>query len=267
MTGFRERLGQIIFEVDTPTGRAFDIALLITILLSTALIMLESVASYRMRYGELLRDLEWLFTALFTAEYFARIYTARDRRKYLSSFFGIVDLLAILPGYLSLLFVGSQYFIVIRALRLLRVFRVLKLVRFLGEANTLTNALRASRKKIIVFMIAILTLVVLMGSAMYLIEGPENGFTSIPISVYWAIVTLTTVGYGDIAPKTPFGQFLSAALMILGYGVIAVPTGIVTTELSLVARESGALPCPHCGRSGHTADAVFCKYCGGALAP
>ena len=266
MRGFRERLGDIIFETDTPAAKFFDVVVLWAILLSVALVMLESVSSLRVRYGATLRMLEWAFTVLFTIEYFLRIYAARKRLRYMTSFYGVVDLLAVLPSYLSLFIAGSQYFIVIRSLRLLRVFRVLKLARYLGEANTLARALRASRVKIIVFLWTVLTLVIIIGSVMYLVEGAESGFTNIPISVYWAIVTLTTVGYGDIAPRTPLGQTLSALVMILGYAIIAVPTGIVTTELGRASREEReATLCPYCGRSGHDADAVHCKYCGERL--
>ena len=266
MRRIRERLGDIIFETDTPAARLFDVVVLWAILLSVALVMLESVLSLRVRYGATLRGLEWAFTVLFTVEYLLRIYAARKRLRYVTSFYGVVDLLAVLPSYLSLVIAGSQYLIVIRSLRLLRVFRVLKLARYLGEANTLARALRASRVKIIVFLWTVLTLVIIIGSVMYLVEGAESGFTNIPISVYWAIVTLTTVGYGDIAPRTPLGQTLSALVMILGYAIIAVPTGIVTTELGRASREEReAVVCPYCGRSGHDADAVHCKYCGERL--
>ena len=269
MSSFKKRLGDIIFEHNTRESYAFDVVLLIAIALSIVLIMLESVASVRLEYGQSLRLLEWVFTIFFTVEYIARVYTAKDRRKYLFSFFGIVDLLAILPTYLSLFIEGPQYFIMIRALRLLRIFRVLKLVRFMGEANTLNRALKASREKIIVFVIAVITLVMIIGAVMYLVEGPENGFNNIPLSVYWAIVTLTTVGYGDIAPQTPLGQFLSALVMILGYGIIAVPTGIVTTELARASSQPYAVPetitCTSCSTKGHDIDAAFCKYCGEGL--
>ena len=265
----RENLGNIIFETDTPAAKLFDVVVLWAILLSVALVMLESVLSLRAQYGGVLRALEWGFTVLFTVEYFLRIYAARKRLRYVTSFYGVVDLLAVLPSYLSLIIVGSQYFIVIRSLRLLRVFRVLKLARYLGEANTLVRALRASRVKIIVFLWTVLTLVIIIGSVMYLVEGAESGFTNIPISVYWAIVTLTTVGYGDIAPRTPLGQTLSALVMVLGYAIIAVPTGIVTTELGRASQEEreerARAVCPRCGRSGHDADAVHCKYCGETL--
>ena len=264
MSSFRKDLGNIIFEHDSPTARLFDVVLLWAILLSVLLVMLESVASIRLRYGGTLRALEWVFTGLFTLEYMLRFYTAYNRAKYLRSFYGMVDLIAVLPSYLSLFFAGTQYFIVIRSLRLLRVFRVLKLVQFVGEASVLSKALRASRVKITVFLVAVVTLVIIIGSLMFLIEGPRNGFHNIPISVYWAIVTLTTVGYGDIAPKTPLGQFFSALVMILGYAIIAVPTGIVSVELSRADRES-TQACSNCGETNHDRDARFCKTCGQAL--
>jgi voltage-gated potassium channel len=261
---FRARLGIIIFEADTPLGKLFDVALLWTILFSILLVMLESVPSLRAQYGPFLRNAEWLFTALFTVEYLARIYAARRPLGYAKSFYGVVDLLAIIPGYLSIVFAGSQYLLVIRALRLLRIFRVLKLSRYLGEASILSTALQASRVKITVFLFTVLTMVVIVGSVMHLVEGPQNGFTSIPLSIYWAIVTLTTVGYGDISPQTPLGQMISSVLMIVGYGIIAVPTGIVTAELSRAARPVGK-QCEGCGFAVNDADAKFCKRCGAAL--
>jgi voltage-gated potassium channel len=228
----KDKFYRIIFESDTPSGKAFDVALLIAILLSILLVMLESVQQYSERYGNFIKHGEYVFTALFTIEYIVRIYCARRRWKYITSFYGIIDLVSILPTFLSILVEGSQYALVIRGLRLLRVFRVLKLTHFLGEAEVLRRALRQSFAKIIVFIGAVIVLIFIVGSSMYLIEGPENGFTSIPVSVYWAIVTLTTVGYGDIAPQTVAGQTLASIVMILGYGIIAVPTGIVSVELS-----------------------------------
>jgi len=228
----RKKLYHIIFESDTPPGKAFDVVLLIAILLSMLLVMLESVQHLSDQYGEQIRLGEYFFTALFTVEYAVRIYCAPNRWKYITSFYGIIDLISILPTFVSILIEGSQYALVIRALRLLRVFRVLKLTHFLGEAEVLQKALRQSIAKITVFIGVVLVLIFIVGSSMYLIEGPENGFTSIPVSVYWAIVTLTTVGYGDIAPQTIAGQTLASVVMILGYGIIAVPTGIVSVELS-----------------------------------
>ncbi len=230
----KNKLYQIIFESDTPAGKAFDVALLIAILLSILLVMLESVQHISDRYGEIIKQGEYVFTALFTIEYIIRIHCAPRRWKYVTSFYGIIDLISILPTFLSILVEGSQYALVIRGLRLLRVFRVLKLTHFLGEAEVLRKALRQSIAKITVFIGAVIVLIFIVGSSMYLIEGPENGFTSIPVSVYWAIVTLTTVGYGDIAPQTVAGQTLASVVMILGYGIIAVPTGIVSVELSRV---------------------------------
>ncbi len=228
----KERLYHIIFESDTPPGKAFDVALLIAILLSVLTVMLESVGSIARQHGPLVRTFEWIFTFMFTIEYILRIYCARKRLGYVLSFYGIVDLISIVPTYLSLIIVGSQYVLMIRILRLLRVFRVLKLYHFLGEAQVLGRALRQSAAKITVFIGTVVTMVFIVGSLMYLIEGPENGFTSIPVSIYWAIVTLTTVGYGDIAPQTVAGQTLASVVMILGYGIIAVPTGIVSVEIS-----------------------------------
>jgi voltage-gated potassium channel len=264
MQAFRQRLGQVIFETDTKAGRAFDVVLLVMILLSVTLTMLESVATLQLSYGRLLRRLEWVFTLLFTVEYFLRVYSSYNRRQYVFSFFGLVDLLAILPSYFSIFLTGGQYFAVIRILRLLRVFRILKMVRFLGEANTLTRALKASRAKITVFLVTVISIVVIIGSVMYVVEGPKSGFNNIPVSMYWAIVTLTTVGYGDIAPETASGRFLSALVMVLGYGIIAVPTGIVTAELARAERTNDRV-CPNCGLRYHDSDANFCRNCGERL--
>ena len=263
----KKRLGDIIFEHDKRPDKLFDIALLIAIALSIVLVMLESVPWIRAEYGRTLRIAEWVFTILFTVEYLLRVYTARKPLHYMLSFFGVVDLLAILPGYLSLFLFGSQYLIVVRSLRLLRVFRILKLARFLGEASVLRRALSASMPKITVFLGTVVTLVVIIGSLMYVIEGAEHGFTSIPKSIYWAVVTLTTVGYGDISPQTPLGQTLSAVVMIIGYGIIAVPTGIVTSELSKAGNEDKQpeLHCPQCDSVEHDEDAVHCKFCGEEL--
>ncbi|MEQ9438671.1 MAG: ion transporter [Cyclobacteriaceae bacterium] len=228
----RKKLYHIIFESDTPSGKAFDVALLVAILLSILLVMLESVQRINVQYGEWIKIGEWLFTFLFTVEYIIRIYCAPRRWKYVVSFYGIIDLISIIPTFLSIFIQGSQFALIIRALRLLRVFRVLKLTHFLGEAEVLRRALRQSMAKITVFIGVVLVLIFIVGSSMYLIEGPANGFTSIPVSIYWAIVTLTTVGYGDIAPQTIAGQTLASIVMILGYGILAVPTGIVSVEIS-----------------------------------
>jgi len=265
-SSFRSRLHEIIFEADTPAGKAFDVTLLILIILSVIAVMLESTPAIAARYGPWLRTFEWVVTILFTIEYLLRLYAVGNPLRYARSFFGIVDLLAILPTYLSIFIPGAQSLLVIRALRLLRVFRVLKLAQFVGEASELRAALRASARKIIVFIGAVLTIVVIVGSMMYLIEGEANGFTSIPVSIYWAIVTMTTVGYGDIAPQTPLGKILASAIMIMGYGIIAVPTGIVSVELAGVTRKKiTTQACAQCGAEGHDADAVHCKYCGATL--
>ena len=259
-------LHEIIFEADTPAGKAFDVALLLLIVLSVIAVMLESTASIATRYGNVLRTFEWVITIIFTIEYILRLYCVGKPAQYARSFFGIVDLLAILPSYVSLIIPGAQSLLVIRALRLLRVFRVLKLAHFVGEATELRAALRASARKIIVFLGAVLTITIIVGSLMYLIEGEANGFTSIPVAIYWAIVTMTTVGYGDLAPHTPLGKILASAIMIMGYGIIAVPTGIVSVELAGVAKgRITTQACPECGAGGHDADAVHCKYCGGKL--
>ncbi len=263
--GLRARLYEIIFEASTPAGKAFDIALLIAILVSVLAVLLESVASLRAQYLGLFHLLEWVVTLLFTIEYALRIYCVGQPKHYIFSFLGIIDLLAILPTYLSLFLPGTQYLLVIRVLRLLRLFRIFKLVRYVQESQVLGTALYASRRKITVFILGVLSVVVIIGALMYLIEGPEHGYTSIPTSMYWAIVTLTTVGYGDISPETPLGKALACALMILGYGIIAVPTGIVTVELAQASRHAEALRCPHCGRGGHESAADYCKYCGGGL--
>lgn len=263
---WRCRLLEIIFEADTPAGKAFDVALLIAIVLSVVTVMLESVAAIKAAYGPLLLTLEWLFTALFTVEYVLRLLSVRRPWRYAVSFFGIVDLIAILPTYASPFVTGTSSLVVIRALRLLRVFRVLKLVHFLGEAAVLHAAIRASLRKILVFLGTVLTLMIIVGTLMYLIEGEGSGFSSIPQSVYWAIVTMTTVGYGDITPQTTLGKVLASIVMILGYGIIAVPTGIVTVELAEARkRPLSTQACPDCGADIHDPDARFCKLCGAHL--
>ncbi len=262
----KSRLHEIIFEADTPAGKLFDVLLILSIVASVVLVMLDSVSSIRQSYGDLLYLGEWVFTILFTIEYALRLYSVGRPLSYATSFFGVVDLLAILPTYLSIIFPGTQYFLVIRILRVLRVFRVLKLVQYVSEARVLMQAMRASGRKIIVFLFVVLTLVVIFGSLMYIIEDPQSGFTSIPQSIYWAIVTLTTVGYGDISPQTGLGQTLAALIMIIGYGIIAVPTGIVTVELSQSYKKSvSTQSCPQCSAEGHDPDAEFCKYCGSML--
>ncbi len=263
---WRLKVHEVIFEADTPAGKWFDVLLIVAILTSVLLVMLDSVSSIQKLHGRFLLTGEWIFTILFTIEYVLRLSSVGRPGAYATSFYGIVDLLAILPTYLSIFFPGAQYLLVIRILRVLRIFRILKLVQYLGEARMLTQALRASLRKIIVFLIAVLTLVTIFGAFIYLVEDPENGFTSIPKSVYWAIVTLTTVGYGDISPQTVLGQLISSAIMIIGYGIIAVPTGIVTVELAQVfKRKISTQACLECSAEGHDADAKFCKYCGARL--
>ncbi|MBI1176115.1 ion transporter [bacterium] len=265
LTGWRRKWFVIIFGSHTPAGKAFDVALFITIFLSVAVVMLESVATIRARYHEQLQLAEWVFTALFTVEYILRLACVPRPARYARSFFGVVDLLAVLPTYINLLFIGTHYLMIVRVMRLLRVFRVFKLARYLIEADVLIRALQASRAKIFVFLCAVVTTVFVIGATMYIVEGESNGFTSIPRSVYWAIVTLTTVGYGDIAPQTPLGQFLACLVMILGYGVIAVPTGIVSVELQQAARRFAKRRCPQCGLAQHEQDAHFCRACGSQL--
>jgi len=262
---FRSRLHEIIFEADTTAGKLFDIGLLVSIILSVLVVMLDSVKPINIRFGNIYFLLEWVFTLFFTIEYILRIYCVRKPMSYITSFYGIVDVLAIAPTYLSLVLPGSQYLLVIRLLRVLRIFRVLKFVQYLGEAKQLMRALRASRRKITIFIFTVITIVVIVGSLMYIIEGEKNGFTSIPKSIYWAIVTLTTVGYGDIAPKTNVGQTLAAMIMILGYAIIAVPTGIFTVEMTRASAKVSTQACQSCGAEGHDYDAVFCKYCGTKL--
>ena len=262
----RDKTHEIIFEADTFWGKTFDVVLLLAIVLSVIAVMLESVSEIRVKHGQALFVAEWIFTILFTIEYLARLWSVNKPVKYATSFFGIIDLLSILPAYLALFISGAQAFLIIRSIRLLRVFRVFKLVRFLGEASQLTQALRASRAKITVFVGGVFILVVILGTMMYLIEGGENGFTSIPKSIYWAVVTLTTVGYGDIAPQTPVGQGLATFIMILGYGIIAVPTGIVSTEMAKSsASHRNTRACPHCSAEGHSNDAKYCFRCGEQL--
>jgi len=263
---FRHTLNTVIFGTGTPAGRNFDLCLIYAISASVLLVMLDSVEPLHRHYGEILFILEWGFTLAFTLEYLARIYCTTNRRNYLTSFFGMVDLLSILPTYLSLLLPGANILLVIRLLRVLRIFRILRLIRYLNEANVLLRSLKMSRRKVLVFFIAVLVLTAIYGSLMYVVEGPENGFTSIPRSIYWAIVTMTTVGYGDITPQTVLGQAIAAVAMLTGYAIIAVPTGIITAELTAeIRRERINALCAKCSRSGHESDALFCKYCGAEL--
>jgi voltage-gated potassium channel len=264
---WRARLHEVIYESNTAAGRTFDVGLLIAILVSILIVMLDSVETYQLRYGALLTALEWGFTILFTIEYILRLISIRRPLQYVMSPLGLIDLLALIPSYLSFFYPGAQSLLVLRALRLLRIFRIFKLGHFLSEISFLSTALRGSVRKISVFMLTVLSLVVILGSIMYLVEGPANGFTSIPVSIYWAIVTITTVGYGDLSPVTPLGRLVASLVMLIGYAIIAVPTGIVTTEMALASRSRGhhSETCPICGREGHDADARFCKYCGGRL--
>lgn len=259
----RERLHEIIFESDTVEGKAFDIILIFLILFSVGLIMLDSVAEYRAQFGQEFYYAEWIFTVIFTVEFLLRMFAIRKPFSYVFSFYGLIDLLAILPTYLSFFVPGTQSLLVIRVFRLLRIFRVFKLGIYLGEADVLRGAFRQSRHKIAVFLLFVLATAVSAGTIMYVVEGEANGYSSIPRSIYWSIVTMTTVGFGDITPKTPLGQFLASCLMITGYGVLAVPTGIVTTELVKASRvKQSNQACPSCGLQGHDADAVYCKFCG-----
>ncbi|MBN1300725.1 MAG: ion transporter [Melioribacteraceae bacterium] len=262
----RSRLHEIIFEADTPAGKAFDIILIISIIMSVIAVMLDSIKSIRMQYGQELYVIEWFFTILFSIEYSLRLFCVGKPLKYAASFYGLVDLLAVFPTYLSLLLPGTQFLLVIRVLRVLRVFRVLKIVQYMSAARLLKEALMASRTKIVVFLYTVLILVVIMGSLIYMIEGEESGFTSIPKSIYWAIVTLTTVGFGDITPQTPLGQLLASVIMIMGYGIIAVPTGIVTAEyVNVRSKQVSTQVCPNCSKERHDLNAVYCKYCGTRL--
>jgi voltage-gated potassium channel len=263
----RAKTYHVIFETESAWGRTFDVCLILAILASVSVVMLDSVASFSAEHGPQLHAIEWIFTLLFTVEYALRLWCVRSPRAYALSFFGIIDLVAVLPTYLSLLLPGGQFLAAIRILRVMRVFRVLKLAQYVGEAGALGAALRASRYKISVFLVAVVTIVIVVGSVMYLVEGADAGFTSIPIGVYWAVVTLTTVGYGDIAPLTPLGQTLASFVMILGYGIIAVPTGIVTSELTAQVRGSvgASRACPACAHRESDSQAAFCRRCGAGL--
>ena len=269
ITHLRNRIHITIEGTDTRLGKLFDIVLLIAILTSVAIVMLDSVLYMRLQYGTLFFYAEWFFTILFTLEYALRLFSAPNRIRYVFSFFGVVDLLSVLPSYLSLMFVGVQYLLVIRILRILRIFRVLKLKAYMQQAGFLASALRTSQQKITVFFLSLVLLVTIFGSVIYVVEGPENGFTSIPLSIYWAIVTMTTVGYGDISPATPLGQFIASFVMILGYGIIAVPTGIVSSEMYRARdhEEPGELnkECPRCGHKGLRKVARYCDTCGERL--
>ena len=260
VSGWRRSLYIIIFDAETRAGKFFDVSLIIAILGSVLVVMLDSMATFRESHGQLLKTAEWVFTVLFSIEYGLRLICVKKQSKYIFSFYGIIDLLAILPTYVSLILPGTQYLIAIRVLRILRIFRVLKLVKYLDEADYLKQALFASRRKISVFLFAVLMVAIFAGSLIYVVEGKENGFTSIPTSIYWAIVTLSTVGFGDIAPATALGKFIAAVIMVLGYGIIAVPTGIVSYEMARVNQKTRT--CGNCGSTEHDTDANFCKNCG-----
>ncbi len=266
---WRVKLHEIIYEADTPAGKLFDILLLVAIIASIVLVMLESVSGIDKEYHNFLNISEWIITILFSIEYIARIISVKKPSRYIFSFYGIIDLLSTIPKYLSLLFVGSQSLVALRALRLLRIFRILKLTRYIGESTTLVRALKLSRARIAVFISFVIILCIILGTVMYLVESEQgSGFTSIPRSVYWAIVTLTTVGYGDIAPHTPFGQLIASAIMILGYSIIIIPTGIITSEMNRVSRKevhTNTESCPNCSISNHRDDAKYCHQCGHKL--
>ena len=268
--GWRARIHEVIFGIDTPAGRIFDIALVVAILLSILVVILDSVPSIGSNHAGLLYGLEWFFTLLFTAEYVARLATVRHPLRYALSFYGIIDLLSVMPTYVSLLVPGSEALLDIRILRLLRVFRIFKLTLYIEEYTRLGEALAASRRKIMVFLSVVLMAVLILGTVMYVVEGPEHGYTSIPVAMYWAVVTMTTVGYGDITPHTPLGKAIASFMMLLGWGILAVPTGIVTAEMTArrVDRRHGTRPvlaCEECGSGGHDPSARFCKDCGAAL--
>lgn len=265
---WQEKIHTVVFEADTTAGKLFDIILLIAILLSIVLVMLESVPKYDAKYSWFFKPAEWTLTVLFTIEYIFRIISIKKPMSYILSFYGMIDLLSILPSYISLFTVGSRSFAVIRSIRLLRIFRILKLAHFLKEADHIIKALRNSRYKIFVFLLGVSMIVIIMGTVMYLIEGgPESGFDSIPRSIYWSVITLTTVGYGDISPVTPLGQAIASIVMMFGYAILAVPTGIVTNEI-IKENKGGKIStqaCPNCSKEGHDYDATHCKYCGDHL--
>lgn len=263
---FREKTYSVIFGTDTPAGQHFDIALIYLILFSVLAVVLSSIGSLQAQYGAWLFKLEWAFTLLFSMEYLLRIYSSPKPLRYIFSFYGLVDLLSIIPTYVALLFPGANYWLVVRLLRVLRIFRVFKLVRYLSEANLLLRSMYAARRKVLVFFTAVLVLCVIFGSLMFLVEGPDNGFTSIPRSIYWTIVTITTVGYGDITPQTVIGQIIATMAMLTGYSIIAIPTGIFTAEIAReMITESNNRQCNVCNRIGHHAEAEYCFQCGVTL--
>jgi voltage-gated potassium channel len=267
-SGWRRRMYDVIFEADTPAGRRFDVALVFAILLSILVVVLDSVPRLHRDHADLLNAFEWGFTALFTVEYAARIACVQRPWRYATGFYGVIDLLAVLPSYFSLLMPGTELLLDIRILRLLRVFRIFKLTLYIEEYTRLGEALAASRRKILVFLSVVLMAILILGTIMYVVEGPKNGYTSIPVAMYWATVTMTTVGYGDITPHTNLGKAIASFMMLLGWGILAVPTGIVTAEMTLrhgAGRQGSSRSCAACGSRGHDADARFCKDCGAAL--
>lgn len=266
-SSLRHQLYIVIFGTDTKAGRRFDITLIIAILASLVVLTLESIDPVQQEWGEELRYIEYGFTLIFTVEYLLRLYSSPKPAAYARSYYGIIDLLAILPTYLAFFFPSASYMGVIRLLRVMRIFRILKLIRYLQDSNLLLRSLLSSRRKIFIFFVMVAILVTILGASIYVIEGPQNGFTSIPQSIYWAIVTITTVGYGDITPQTPLGQTVAAFTMLLGYSIIAVPTGIITAELSQeLHAHRNLVKCPNCMKTGHESDALYCKFCGGELA-
>ena len=264
---WKGKLYKVIFESDTPAGKLFDIILIIMILFSVIVVMADSIESLRSEYGKLFIFLEWFFTILFTAEYILRIISVNKKRNYVLSFYGIIDFLAVIPTYISLIIPGTQFLLIIRSFRLLRLFRVLKMVRYIEGSSIILRALRASSPKIIVFLFTVFSVTVIAGAVMYIVEGPENGFANIPESMYWAIVTISTVGYGDISPQTPLGKAISSIMMIFAYGILAVPTGIVTYEIaqSATPKKDGMKTCKICGSEDNSPDAKYCKKCGERL--
>lgn len=261
----------VIFGYESKTGKLFDVVLIGLIVASVTAILLDSVESFHLLYGSIFYGLEWAFTAIFTVEYVLRLYSTPNKKEYALSFYGLIDLFSILPTYIAFLLPSAQYLLVIRIMRVLRIFRVLKLFRYMGEANLLYTALLGARRKILVFLFSVLTLIIIFGALMFIIEGPEHGFHSIPHSIYWAIVTITTVGYGDISPQTPMGQFIAAIAMISGYAIIAVPTGIIGAELMnefqtrTTEQQRDGRKCSSCKAQGHDLDARFCKFCGNII--
>jgi len=264
---WRKAIHSVVYESATPAGKAFDVTLLFLIVTSIIIVMLDSIEHLHRDYGRIFFALEWIYTILFTVEFILRLICINKPFKYLFSFFGIIDFLSIAPTYLGLFYAGAQTLLVVRALRLLRVFRIFRLRHYVNEMQFLLGAIKGSLRKISIFMLMVFTTVIILGSVMYLVEDGKNGFTSIPDSIYWAIVTITTVGYGDISPVTPLGKFVASIIMLMGYGIIAVPTGIITTEMALAARRKNHSPeaCPNCSREGHDEDATYCKYCGSKL--